>query len=77
MSFILPEYELCDLVSFHVREDFSDVPGTFTHYLDRRDEFALLYYIREYMNTNVAIRRPGTPAKLILEPVPKDYKPPH
>jgi hypothetical protein len=77
MAFVLPEYEHCDRATFHVRVDFSDLPGTFTHYIDRRDGFALPYYIREYMNTNVATRRPDTPARLILEHVPNDYKPPH
>ena len=46
-----------------------------THYIDRDDEFALLYYIRKYMDTNISVRRPDTPAKLIMNTIPKDYKP--
>lgn len=77
IAFILPDYQHCDLVTFHVRKDFSDTPCNVTHYIDRRDKFALHYYIKEYMETNVAVQRPDTPAKLIVQTVPKDYSPAH
>ena len=77
MAFIRPDYEHYDLVTFHIRKDFSDTPRIVTHYIDRRDKFALHYYIKEYMETNVAIQRPDTPVKLILQTVPKDYSPAH
>jgi hypothetical protein len=75
MAFILPDYDNCDIVSFYVRKDFSNKQYIMTHYIDRDDEFALLYYIRKYMDTNISVRRPDTPAKLIMNTIPKDYKP--
>ena len=75
MSFLIPDYDLCDIVSFYIRKDFSDNPCIMTRYIDRTDPFALLFYIKEHMNTDVLIRRPDTPAKLILMPVPADYQP--
>jgi hypothetical protein len=75
MAFILPDYDNCDIVSFYKRNDFSDGNCIISQYIDRTDPFALLYYIREYMNTKVSIRRPDTPAKLIMEAIPKDYEP--
>jgi hypothetical protein len=78
MAFILHDHDHdhLDRVTFHVKKYFSDNPCTITHYIDRRDEFALPYYIKKYMETNVAIRRPDTPAKLIVQTVPKFYSPP-
>ncbi len=75
MAFILPNYDNCDIVSFYVRKDFADKQYIMTHYIDRDDKFALLYYIRQYMDTNVSVRRPDTPAKLIMAALPKDYTP--
>ena len=77
MAFVLPDYDNCDIVSFHIRKDFSDKQYIITHYIDREDQFALLYYIRQYMDTNVVVRRPDTPAKLIIASIPKDYIPPY
>ena len=75
MSFLVPNYDLCDIVSFYIRKDFSDSPCIMTHYIDRTDPFALLFYIKEHMDTNVSIKRPDTPAKLIVNSVPEDYQP--
>ena len=75
MSFIIPDYDLCDIVTFYVRKDFSDNPCIMTHYIDRNEPLSLLFYIREYMDTDVAVKRPATPAKLIMTPIPADYEP--
>lgn len=75
MAFIIPDYDNCDIVSFYTRKDFSDNAYIISHYIDRNDKFALLYYIKEYMDTKVSIRRPDTPSNLIIESIPKDYEP--
>jgi len=77
MAFVLPDYDNSDRVTFYVRKDFSDRPGEWTHYIDRNDDKALIYYIRMYMDTNVKVRRPGTPAKLIMPSLPDYYEPLH
>jgi len=75
MAFVVPDFINCDIVTFHIRKEFSDNPRIISHYVDRYDPYALLYYINEYMNTNVSIRRPDTPAVLIMEKPPEDYNP--
>lgn len=76
MAFILPDYDNLDRVTFHIKKHFSDNPCIISHYIDRRDNFALRYYIKRYMDTDIAIPRPDTPAKLIVPAVPKWYSPP-
>ena len=49
MAFVIPDYDNSDRVTFYVRKDFSDSPGKWTHYIDRNDDKALIYYIRLYM----------------------------
>ena len=74
MDFLVPDYKYCDLVHFHIRNDFSDkLEGIITRYIDRRDRYALLHFTKEYMDTNVTVKRPDTPAYLIIDSVPNDY----
>ena len=76
MSFFLPEFKDHDTVTFCIRSDFSDVSAiSVTHYIKRGDELCKRYYIKQYMDTNKKDKRPETPAKLILEHIPKDYYP--
>ena len=77
MAFIVPDYENCDLTTFHIRKDFSDRPGIISHYIDRSDIHALNYYIRLYMDTKVKIKRPDTPINIITNKIPEDYQPMH
>jgi len=76
MAFITPNYEECDEVSFHTREDFADRSSTVIHFIKRGDERALQYYIRKYMDTHIKQKRPDTPAKLIIPFISKTYTPP-
>lgn len=75
MAFIPVDKRYCDTVSFYIRPDFSDNPGIVYEYITRGDELSLRYYIKEYMDTKVSIRRPNTPAKLIIQSIPHDYQP--
>jgi hypothetical protein len=75
MAFVIPDLNNCDLVTFYMRKDFSDYPRIISHYVDRHDPYALLYYINEYMDTNVVIRRPDTPTILIMNKPPAGYYP--
>ena len=77
MAFIIPDYKNCDIVTFHIRKDFSDEPGKITCYINRRDEHALKYYIKLHMDTKVKTKRPDTPLKIIIDKVPEDYFPMH
>ena len=75
MAFVIPDFKNSDLVTFYIRKEFSDYPRIISHYVDRHDPYALLYYINEYMDTKVSIRRPDTPAVLIMSKPPTDYPP--
>ncbi len=75
MAFVIPDFNNCDFVTFYTRKDFSDYPRIISHYIDRRDPYALLYYINEYMDTKVVIRRPDTPTVLIMSKPPPNYYP--
>lgn len=75
MAFVIPDLDNCDLVTFYIRKDFSDNPRIVSHHIDYRDTFALPYYIKKYMDTNVAKPRPGTPANLIVRSTPRHYCP--
>tara|TARA_B100001057_G_C22804712_1_gene932889 strand:- start:618 stop:908 length:291 start_codon:yes stop_codon:yes gene_type:complete len=59
--------------------DFSDEETdnikNVTHYIPRGDINSLRFYIRSYMDTRVKDKRPNTPAKLIINPIPKGYIP--
>tara|TARA_B100000989_G_C19351704_1_gene389388 strand:- start:351 stop:656 length:306 start_codon:yes stop_codon:yes gene_type:complete len=46
-----------------------------THFIKRGDTTAQRYYIKNYMDTTIKNKRPDTPAKLIIDPIPKDYIP--
>ena len=46
-----------------------------THTIRRGDDNTLRYYITRYMDTSIENKRPDTPAKLIIEHPPNDYKP--
>ncbi len=46
-----------------------------THLIQRGDINSLRYYIKSYMDTTVNNKRPDTPAKLIINPIPKDFVP--
>ena len=75
MAFVIPDFKNSDLVTFYIRKEFSDYPRIISHYVDRHDPYALIYYINEYMDTKVSIRRPDTPAVLIMSKPPTDYTP--
>lgn len=76
MSFILPNFDNCDVISFYVRPDFTNHDNMIiSHYIKRDDIFALRYYIKLYLDTNKKERRPDTPATLIIPKVPPDYLP--
>lgn len=76
MSFILPNFDECDVISFYVRSDFTNHDNMIvSHYINRNDIFALRYYVKLYLDTNKKERRPDTPATLIIPKVPPDYLP--
>lgn len=76
MSFILPDFDDCDVINFYIRPDFTNHPTmTISHYIKRGDIVALRYYIKLYLDTNKKERRPDTPATLIIPKVPSDYYP--
>ena len=76
MNFYFEDYDDYDLVTFYIRRDFSDTEiMSATHYIKRGDELCKRYYIKQYMDTNKKNKRPETPAKLILEHLPKEYSP--
>jgi hypothetical protein len=76
MSFILPVFDKCDVISFYVRSDFTNHDNmVISHYIKRDDIYALPYYIKLYLDTNKKDRRPDTPATLIIPKVPPDYLP--
>ena len=63
MAFVYPDNDYCCKVTFHMRKDFRDDISKErelrTHYVDKGDQESLIYYINEYMNTNVKDKRPG------------------
>ena len=81
MAFIIPDADYCDEVIFHLRDDFrcdvNNIIESRTHYIERGDQNALIYYINRYMDTNINKdeKRPNTPAYLIMPKIPKNYQP--
>ena len=80
-----------DNVSFYIRNDFTDLVNEYqdfvdenekkeprisvSHFVERSDIFSLRFYVKKYMDTAVEIKRPETPAKLIIDPIPPDFSP--
>ena len=60
---------------FSDEETDNDNIKNVTHYIPRGDINSLRFYIRSYMDTRVKDKRPNTPAKLIINPIPKGYIP--
>ena len=59
---------------FNTEEEETDITNI-THIIKRGDIIAQRYYIKNYMDTNIKNKRPDTPAKLIIDPIPKNYLP--
>lgn len=77
MAFVIPNYNICDHVHFYMRKDFADINCIESHWIERGDTNALLYYISTYMETRVKDKRPDTPALLIMDRISEDYNPPY
>ena len=80
MAFVVPSSNSCK-VSFHMRKDFRDdiynKREIRTHYIDKDDNESLIFYINQYMNTNVKDKRPDTPAYIIMPQISAYHIPPY
>ena len=80
MAFVVPSSNSCK-VSFHMRKDFRDdiynEREIRTHYIDKDDNESLIFYINQYMNTNVKDKRPDTPAYIIMPQISEYHIPPY
>ena len=80
MAFVVPSSNSCK-VSFHMRKDFRDdiydEREIRTHYIDKDDNESLIFYINQYMNTNVKDKRPNTPAYIIMTQISAYHIPPY
>ena len=81
MAFVYPNNEYSCKVSFHMRKDFRDDIDfdreIRTQYIDKGDQDSLIYYINQYMNTNVKDKRPETPAYIIMPQISSYHNPPY
>ena len=66
---------LINFTNFSDDENENDEIKNITHYIPRGDINSLRFYINTYMETRVKDKRPDTPAKLIINPIPKNYVP--
>ena len=62
--FFFPEFKDHDTVTFFIRPDFSDL-----------NVISASHYIKQYLDTSKKEKRTGTPSKLILQKIPKDFSP--
>lgn len=81
MAFVYPNDDYCCKVTFHMRKDFRDDISKErelrTHYVDKGDQESLIFYIIQYMNTNVKDKRPETPAYIIMPQISSYHIPPY
>lgn len=81
MAFVYPDNDYCCKVTFHMRKDFRDDINNErelrTHYVDKGDQESLIFYINQYMNTNVKDKRPETPAYIIMPQISSYHIPPY
>ena len=81
MAFVFPDNEYSCKVTFYMRKDFRDDINfdreMKTHYIDKGDTESLIFYINEYMDTNVNEKRPGTPAYIVMPQISPYHLPPY
>ena len=81
MAFIFHEVGPCDEVTFYMRKNFRSELNfdrqQVSHFIERGDSTALIYYIKKYMDTNIKSenKRPDTPMNLIMPRISKLFEP--